>query len=885
MFLSLLCLICLQSFVCIAEDNYEYKGIKYDRACWRDNCMGTRTNPLKRAVQYIEWGLHGKGCCGSSRGDCDRCVKPDNIVPLIQGASSCYVDNNELKGEVYGDCIQDAMIYDSVWIKDKRSQKCATATDDGAVVKLDCDKSDINQIWTFTPEDGLIKNHGQNKCLYIDVDNSKDENISLEACVTDSAQTESRQSEYQQWDYHSNINQIRFRHASSSKWDCVDNKEQGHNYSGFILQECIVGSSRQEFVLEQTTCNDVKSVSPGACGEITSEYVGDDRVETVELSVQCTKTAVIVLRLKAKNRQSSSLVISLNDQSQDVQYPTSSDYSYISSKYFDVQAGSSTFILESTKPRSFDDDYNVYDYIKNVELVENDKASTSCNFILSVYDPKYFNQWCDAAFKTPLASGVLIEADGHGTSVEGTLEWSIVGYDTTAPAKFFYDKNVRENPQGFEPKMCSNHELCGWSQERTTSEMTHYSTDDGSRKMESENVHWKTAVGVEQKFGVDFFGTGSETIIKFDAENGEEYTWEEEASFTESQGYEKAKETTTTTNLACGDVEFKSICRAEVREFQVSYAAKIYPTVQVAGYEIDCYDKQYSRTTIVNQNYNEYVWSAVLDTACIDDPICAAFDKGSCRDDYHETTITELCPVLCAKFSPVGEFCDPTLKCFFAPIPESRCPYDKLNPRATDALQKCTDAYGSYGELCDADGPFTYGKGPKDWMIDNCIGTWDGIEYKYSIYRWTCIVDVPAASANVTLIKADAECGSKDNWVDEFRTVEECEEAVFEQGGTYFIYGKGTKGTQCYIEYTTSDDCPEGWLTNDEFDFYKVTLKPSFIPSLTQESLSMNILQVTNYVKFFALFGALFTGWFIFKQAKTMFSQDYSTVPDAAEEI
>merc|ERR1719285_794877 len=71
-----------------------------------------------------------------------------------------------------------------------------------------------------------------------------------------------------------------------------------------------------------------------------------------------------------------------------------------------------------------------------------------------------------------------------------------------------------------------------------------------------------------------------------------------------------------------------------------------------------------------------------------------------------------------------------------------------------------------------------------------------------------------------TLIESDAECGSSDHSLGTL-PLQDCANEVRAQGGEYFIYGKGRKNGKCYIEFTTSADCPEGF-ESDLYDFYKL---------------------------------------------------------------
>jgi hypothetical protein len=74
---------------------------------------------------------------------------------------------------------------------------------------------------------------------------------------------------------------------------------------------------------------------------------------------------------------------------------------------------------------------------------------------------------------------------------------------------------------------------------------------------------------------------------------------------------------------------------------------------------------------------------------------------------------------------------------------------------------------------------------------------------------------------NTVLVKSDVECKSDDQPFGHFSSVEECKEVVRATGGTFFIFGKGSKAGACYREHTKSENCPEGF-ENDLYDFYKI---------------------------------------------------------------
>merc|ERR1712195_153024 len=82
------------------------------------------------------------------------------------------------------------------------------------------------------------------------------------------------------------------------------------------------------------------------------------------------------------------------------------------------------------------------------------------------------------------------------------------------------------------------------------------------------------------------------------------------------------------------------------------------------------------------------------------------------------------------------------------------------------------------------------------------------------------------ACSSFKLVKTGAECLSSDSQLPapdssfRYATAAECAAAVQAKGGKFFIYGTGDKKGKCYQEDTKSEDCEEGWET-DQYDFYK----------------------------------------------------------------
>jgi len=82
-----------------------------------------------------------------------------------------------------------------------------------------------------------------------------------------------------------------------------------------------------------------------------------------------------------------------------------------------------------------------------------------------------------------------------------------------------------------------------------------------------------------------------------------------------------------------------------------------------------------------------------------------------------------------------------------------------------------------------------------------------------------------AAPAGCSLIKANAWCtSSADTRLLDTDSWQQCAEIVLQNGGVRFVYGggfaHGYTNQRCYIEHTTSDECTEGWVHDETWDFY-----------------------------------------------------------------
>jgi len=115
---------------------------------------------------------------------------------------------------------------------------------------------------------------------------------------------------------------------------------------------------------------------------------------------------------------------------------------------------------------------------------------------------------------------------------------------------------------------------------------------------------------------------------------------------------------------------------------------------------------------------------------------------------------------------------------------------------------------------------FIFGKGRQDHRCyiesttsDECT---EGFVWSsYDFYSCHSI-----AEAGCNLVRADTQCSSADSRMPDADSLRQCAESVMESYGERFIYGKGGKSRQCFIERTESDECLEGWSPDDQFDFY-----------------------------------------------------------------
>ena len=88
------------------------------------------------------------------------------------------------------------------------------------------------------------------------------------------------------------------------------------------------------------------------------------------------------------------------------------------------------------------------------------------------------------------------------------------------------------------------------------------------------------------------------------------------------------------------------------------------------------------------------------------------------------------------------------------------------------------------------------------------------------------LVQPAAASATYELLHEGAECQSPDEYLGSFSSVTQCADACAATDGcSFFIYGTDQKSGSCWVEFTTSAACAEGWEI-DYYNFYGLTRAP-----------------------------------------------------------
>ena len=80
------------------------------------------------------------------------------------------------------------------------------------------------------------------------------------------------------------------------------------------------------------------------------------------------------------------------------------------------------------------------------------------------------------------------------------------------------------------------------------------------------------------------------------------------------------------------------------------------------------------------------------------------------------------------------------------------------------------------------------------------------------------------------LLKSNFECGSDEEKLGNFSSLQECGQACRNKDGcNFFIFGESSskKEESCYWEKASAGDCTEGWV-NDTYDFYELSSMFSF---------------------------------------------------------
>jgi len=94
-------------------------------------------------------------------------------------------------------------------------------------------------------------------------------------------------------------------------------------------------------------------------------------------------------------------------------------------------------------------------------------------------------------------------------------------------------------------------------------------------------------------------------------------------------------------------------------------------------------------------------------------------------------------------------------------------------------------------------------------------------DQQYDLYKITG----NTGDSKASLVKKSVECKSGDTKIagGAQGSVLECRNAVKKQGGKFFIFGRPREGKdhECWMEYTSSASCPQGW-EKDKYDFWQV---------------------------------------------------------------
>lgn len=98
--------------------------------------------------------------------------------------------------------------------------------------------------------------------------------------------------------------------------------------------------------------------------------------------------------------------------------------------------------------------------------------------------------------------------------------------------------------------------------------------------------------------------------------------------------------------------------------------------------------------------------------------------------------------------------------------------------------------------------------------------------------------DEPKHDIPYWLVKSGHECMSTDTGYGVQSSIQNCADIVRSNGGSYFIFGTGSKAGHCFTEWTSTAACSEGW-ESDEYDFYAIT--PAEMPPLYDAQTSTKL--------------------------------------------
>jgi len=141
------------------------------------------------------------------------------------------------------------------------------------------------------------------------------------------------------------------------------------------------------------------------------------------------------------------------------------------------------------------------------------------------------------------------------------------------------------------------------------------------------------------------------------------------------------------------------------------------------------------------------------------------------------------------------------------------------------------------------------GKGHGWALYKGNPGTLRHCDTKYGLSKGRIyIIDSTGSSVSFSRLKHGKECQSRDKHLGRLPTVRACAKAVrdYSSSAMFFVYGIRHKARHCYIEFTKSADCPEGW-ENDSYDFYE--LNGDWTPTVVVEVTGMGstVNDLTEY--------------------------------------